>query len=215
VSLITPSFFLADPQARPFVYDQRIDLTAPNAPTVSQGRYVVQEIVPPRGQVFLVKTFVPYAVRRTDVDTPSESFEYLASQPTDGFFSFEPLVNNNSPFLIDLDFNSPKVEAGPLNNNDRQRSKGISYCSTEPWNDVRNGWFNPLFSFLIPSNAVYRVVFSLLPISTLDGAQIPNAYQIGAGTKRVDFAGCITVGLQMSEQYYHGLVQRTTAKGMP
>ncbi len=213
MSLITPSFFLADPQARPFVYDQRIDLLAPNAPIVSQGRFIVQEIVPPRGQVLLVKTLVPYAAQRTDVGLATESFEYLAPLPTDGFFSYEPLVNDNSPFLVDLNFNSPKIAAGTLNNNDRQRSKGISYISAEPWNDVRNGWFNPLFSFLVPSNAVYRVIFSLLPVSTLDAAQIPNPYQIGTGTKRVDFAGCITVGLQMSEQYYHGLVQRANAKG--
>lgn len=205
MEIVNPQFFVSDPQVRPFVLDSRVDLAAPDVPTVGTGRYVIQTIRPPRGQVYVVKTFVPYAAARTDVGLAAESFVYLGSE-ANGFFSYEPLINDNSPFIIEEDFNAPRAAAGPLLNADRQRSKGISYITRDPWNEASQAFFNPLFTFLIPSNAVYRVVFSLLPPAT--AAAIPNPYQIGTGTKRVDFAGCVTAGLQMPEQHYHGIVQR-------
>jgi hypothetical protein len=209
MEIINPHYFLSDPQVRPFSYDQRVDLTAPDVPTVGKDRYIVQEIRPPRGQIYVVKAFYPYAVARTDVGLPQESFVYLGTE-ANGFFKFEPLVNDNSPFIMETNFNAPRTAAGTLLNADRQRNKGVSYITPAPWSDATQGFFNPLFTFLIPSNASYRVIFSILTPAL--ASPIPNPYQIGTGDKRVDFAGCITVGLQMPEQHYHGIVQRVRAE---
>lgn len=205
MEIVNPQFFVSDPQVRPFVLDSRVDLVAPDVPTVGTGRYVIQQIRPPRGQIYVVKTFVPYAAARIDVGLATESFVYLGPE-ANGFFSYEPLINDNSPFIIEEDFNAPRIAAGPLLNADRQRSKGVSYIARDPWNEATQAFFNPLFTFVIPSNAVYRIVFSVLPAAA--AAPIPNPYQIGTGPKRVDFAGCVTAGLQMPEQHYHGIVQR-------
>jgi hypothetical protein len=205
MEIINPHYFLADPQVRPFSFDQRVDLTAADVPTVGKDRYVVQELRPPRGQIYVVKAFFPYAAARTDVGLATESFVYLGEE-ANGFFKFEPLVNDNSPFIMETDFNAPRTAGGTLLNADRQRNKGVSYVTPSPWSEATQAFFNPLFTFLIPSNASYRVIFSVLP--TAAASAIPNPYQIGVGPKRVDFAGCITVGLQMPEQHYHGIVQR-------
>lgn len=214
-AFIEPKFFLSDPQIRPFILDERVDLTAPNVPIAATGKYVVSELRPPRGQVYLIKNITPYAMARTNVGLATESFQLINAVSAAGFFSFEPTVNDNSPFIIQQNYNAPKVAGvASLNNNDRVRAKGIGYISDAPWAVAQNGWFNPLFTILVPSNAVFRLIFSILPVSSTD--PIPAGGQFGVdgagGTRRVDFAGSILVGQQMSEQYYHGLAQQVAAQ---
>lgn len=215
-AFIEPKFFLADPQIRPFILDERVDLLASNVPVSATGKFIVSELRPPRGQVYLIKNITPYAMARTNVGAGDESFQFLSSIVAGGFFSFEPTVNDNSPFIIEQNYNAPRVSAAPaaLNNNDRVRAKGIGYISDAPFTVAQNSWFNPLFTILVPSNAVFRLIFSILPVSTT--LPLPAGGQFGVGgvggTRRVDFAGSVLVGQQMSEQYYHGLAQRVAAQ---
>lgn len=215
-AFIEPKFFLADPQIRPFVLDERVDLTAPNVPIAATGKYVVSELRPPRGQVYLIKNITPYAMERTNVGLATESFQLITpASVAGGFFSFEPTVNDNAPFIIEQNYNSPKTAgAASLNNNDRIRAKGIGYITDAPWLAAQNSWFNPLFTILVPSNAVFRLIFSILPVSATDPLPAGGQFGVGGvgGTRRVDFAGSILVGQQMSEQYYHGLAQKVAAQ---
>ena len=152
---------------------------------------------------------------RTNVGLATESFQLIDSIAAAGFFSFEPTVNDNAPFIIEQNYNSPKTAgAASLNNNDRIRAKGIGYITDAPWLAAQNSWFNPLFTVFVPSNAVFRLIFSILPVSATDPLPAGGQFGIGGagGTRRVDFAGSILVGQQMSEQYYHGLAQRVAAQ---
>lgn len=207
--LVEPSYFLADPQVRPFIRDMRQDVTATNAPTVAVGKYVVFTVRPPRGQVLIVKSFVPYAMARTDVGLATESFaliDPLAAPGASGVFSFEPTVNDSAPFVIESDFNAPQL-AGTGNDLERVRNRGVSYISADPWQEAQQSWFNPLFSILVPGDSTFQVIFSILPPAPTNPLPIAGQYTVGGagGGKRVDFAGCVVVGQQMTEQYYHSL----------
>ena len=211
-SFIEPKFFLADPQIRPFILDERVDLTAPNVPIASTGRYIVSELRPPRGQVYLIKNITPYAMERTNYGLPNESFQLISAPLAAGFFSFEPTVNDNSPFIIRQNYNAPMAGPG-TNNNERVQNKGIGYISDAPFAVAQNGWFNPLFTILVPSNAIFRLIFSILPVSATNPIPVQGRYAVGGagGARRVDFVGSILVGQQMSEQYYHTLTQQVSA----
>ena len=216
-AFIEPKFFLADPQIRPFIIDERVDLLAANVPISATGKFIVSELRPPRGQVYLIKNITPYAMARINVGAADESFQLLSPIAAGGFFSFEPVVNDNSPFIIEQNYNAPRVDALPaaLNNNDRDRAKGIGYISDAPFTVAQNSWFNPLFTILVPSNAVFQIIFSILPVSTTLPLPAGGQYSVGGvvvGSRRVDFAGSVLVGQQMSEQYYHGLAQRVAAQ---
>lgn len=205
--LIEPSHFLADPQVRPFIKDGRQDLTAPNCPIASAGKYIIFSLRPPRGQVVIIKSMVPYAMERTDPGGPNESFKMLDPQQANGFFTFEPSINDAAPFIIESDFNAPEIQAGPPSANNRVRSRGISYISPDPWQEAHQSWFNPLFSLLVPGDTVFQMLFSIYPPSPINAMPATGQYSIGGvdGGKRVDFAGCMVVGQQMTEQYYHEL----------
>jgi len=206
--LIEPSYFLADPQVRPFVSDQRQDLAAANAPITSEGHFIIASLKPPRGQVVIIKAIVPYAMERILVGAAEETVRMLDPVNANGFFSFAPSINDAAPFIIEQDYNAPRIAL--FNDLDRVRSPGISDISQQPWADAQRSWFNPLFSILVPSDAVFRIVFSILPPATTSPLPPGGQYGINGagGTRNVDFAGCMIVGQQMSAQYYHGLEQR-------
>jgi hypothetical protein len=215
MSFIDPRYFLADPEVRPFILDQRQDLTAPNVTILGTNRFVVFELVPPRGQVYLIKNFVPYAMQRINVAGVNATFEMIPSADAAGFFAFEPLLNDNSPFIIEQSYNAAKTSgAVSLNNEDRTRTKGIGYISDSPYADAQNAWFNPLFSVLVPGQSLFRVAFSILSPSLADPLPAAGRFGVGGvgGTRRVDFAGCVLVGQQMTEQYYHGLARTLAHK---
>lgn len=210
--------FLDDPEIRPFVRNQRVDLKASNVPIISTNRYVVFSYQVPAGQCLVVKGFSFYACERTYIGTANESFRYLTPDEGNGFFSFQPLVDNNSPAIVQLDTNSPKTSAGTLNNNDRQGSNGFTEISSNPAADVRLVE-NPLFSVAVPSGKTLQVAFSVLPVSTLNSAGIPTGgqFQVGTGIKRVDFAGALISGVLMPQQLYDqtkAKVQQAQMKGI-
>lgn len=204
--LVEPSYFLADPQIRPFVRDMRQDLTASNVPTVAVGKYVIFSVRPPRGQVLVVKSFVPYAMKRTKPGMPAASFKIIEPQEAAGVFSFEPTVNDSAPFIIESDFNAPQVD-GAGNDLERVRNRGVSYISSDPWSEAQRSWFNPLFSVLVPGDSTFQMIFSILPPAPTSPLPAGGQYTVGGtgGGERVDFAGCVVVGQQMTEQYYHSL----------
>ncbi len=209
---IAPNLFLADPQIQPFYRDSRVDLLAPNVDQLAPNQFVVYRNRTKKGQVEVVKAVVPYAMERTDVGTPQESFRMIPPNEGDGFFAFTPLINNQPPVILDLDYNSPRIAAGPLNNDDRIQRAGISFLVEEPWRAAQN-MQHPLFSFPVTSKAELLVTFSLLPNSAI--APIPNPFQIGAAAqKRVDFAGCVIAGVVMPQHLYDMLLKNTEAANL-
>jgi hypothetical protein len=94
------------------------------------------------------------------------------------------------------------VSTGTLANADRTTLGGINFISMDPWIDSMR--YNPLFSFKVPADTSFRVTFQLTPVSTV--SPIPNPYQIGAGAKRVDFAGVTVSGVILPEQLYGQLM---------
>ena len=208
--LIDPSHFLSDPEVRPFVFDKRIDLADPNVPIVATGKFICASIKVPRGQIYVVKAVIPYAMERINMPAANETAQFLNPRECDGFFLFEPLVNDSSPFVMELDYNAMSIDGAAYNNNDRVRGKGISYVSAEPWKAAQNAWFNPLFTFTVSSDATLRVIFSILGVASIGGIPAGGQFAVAGagGARRVDFAGCMVVGQMMSEQYYRGLVQQ-------
>lgn len=208
--LINPGYFLSDPEVRPFVIDKRIDLADPNAPIVATGRYICASVKVPKAQIYVVKALIPYAMERINMPAANETAQFLNPRECDGFFMFEPLVNDSSPFIMETDYNAMSIDGAAYNNNDRVRGKGISYISDEPWKTAQNVWFNPLFTFAVPGDATLRVIFSIFGVAGVGGIPVGGQYAVAGagGARRVDFAGCMIVGQQMSEQYYRGLVQQ-------
>lgn len=203
MQLLSALHFLDDPEIRPFMRNQRVDLKASNCPFISTNRYVCFSFEVPAGQCLVVKGMSFYACERTDIGTTTEAFRYLTPEEGNGYFSFQPLVDRNSPYIVNLDFNSPKTAAGTLNNNDRQGSNGYTEISDKPTQDVRL-LESPIFSVAVQANRKLEVAFSVLPVSTLNSSGIPTGgqFQVGTGAKRVDFAGAVIAGLIMPQQLY-------------
>ena len=199
---VDPKYFLDDPQVKSFVRTRRVDLTAPLAQldVISQGRFAIYRNRTASGQVEVVQYLAPFVEERTDVGTPDESFQRIPSARADGFFSFNPLVNNNPPLIIEINMNRPTTAAAAANN-DRAIQGGITFMSDSPWIDAQR--FNPNFAFPVVAGQELVVTFELLP-AAVAGA-IPNPYQIGAGTKRVDFAGVVVHGVVMPQPVFDRL----------
>ncbi len=211
---LDPRWFMVDGEIKPFMMDMRVDLTDPAIATVGTGKYVVFDHTIAKGQTLVVKAIVPWAQRRIDVDLATESFEMIPAREGDGWFAFEPLVGEGgTATVIQTDFNSPKNIAGVLNNNDRVKRNGFSHLSDHPLADANQAWANPMPGFLVESTRL-RVTFEVMPISTLDGNAISNAFQVGGkATKRVDFAAVIVVGMLMSSQFYKALEKKLREAG--
>lgn len=207
ISLIESQFYVADPTAKPFVQDFRQDVTAPDIEIAAAGVFIICKLTPPSNQMFLIKTMTFYAMERTNVGGgAAASAAFITPAAGNGFFVYEPFVGGNSPFILGLDFNAPRIQAAPLNSN-RTKKSGISYITDSPWTDTQNAWFNPMFTIKVPASEVFSVQFSLLANGTAPNG-LPNTFTIGApGPKRVDFAGVMVAGIQMSEQAYRDVVE--------
>ena len=204
---VSPPLFLADPQVRPFARDSRADLAAPDILQVSNQEFVIYSNKTKKGQVEVIKSNSPYAVRRTDVNTPQESFEMIPPEEGNGWVSFTPQINGQCPIVLDIDYNAPRNLPGPLSNLDRIKRAGISSLSPRPW-EAAQYQQHPLFSFIVPSKAELIVTFSLLPPAVVN--PIANPFTIGGlGQKRVDFAGVVIAGVQMPQHLYDSLLKTT------
>ena len=199
---IDPKYFLDDPQIKAFVRTRRVDLTAPAAQldVISQGRFAVYRNRTAGGQVEVVQYIAPFVEERTDIGTPQESTKRIPAAEADGWFSFNPLVNNNPPLVLEINMNRPTAAATP-SNNQRAVQGGITFMSNQPWIDAQR--FNPNFAFPVVADQELLITFELLP-SAVTGA-IANRFQIGAGAKRVDFAGVVVCGVLMPQPVFDRL----------
>lgn len=205
-SAIDPQNFMADPNARPFILDFRCDLLAPDIEIEATGRYFIFKHRIDKGQIMIVKAVVPYAMERTAVGTSGEDYSLIDPNSANGSFSFEPKINGNAPFISSINFNSPRISTGTLTNGDRTRRNGLSHISANPLGDAQKAWYNPMFTFIVPADAVLSVVFTILPQGTVSPMQMP--YTIGLKAEhRVDFAGTVISGLVMPEQSYYQMVK--------
>jgi hypothetical protein len=206
---LDPHEFLSDPQVRPFARDQRVDLTAPNVPRTADNIYVCFRNKTDRQKIDVVRYIVPYAMERTDVGTPQESFRYIEPDAGNGFFSYSPLVNGQTPVVLEVNYNAPRNAAGPLNNADRIVRSGITGLSKNPWIDAQR--YSPLFSIPVPSEVDFLVTFEILPLGT--GGALSNPYEVGTGAKRVDFAGCMVYGVTMPQTLYNRVIEQVQRNG--
>lgn len=224
MTLIDPRYFMRDPEAQPFLQDYRVDLVAPNVPLESgtqytaSARYIVTQIRPPKGQTLLIKAWQPYAMKRTNIGTASESFALIDPLECAGHFNFEPLVGGLAPVVAQLNLNAPRDLAGPLLNSDRVIGKGVSFISSTPYADVMRSGFNQNFTIEVPSDRLFTVVFQLV-----DGTAFASPLPLGgqfqvttdpAVTKRVDFAGVVVSGIIMSDQRFQQLTKEIADKGV-
>jgi hypothetical protein len=206
---LSPPLFLADPQIKPFVRDSRVDLLAADTLQIATNEFIIYQNRTKKGQIEVVKSIAPYAMERTDVGTPQEAFAIIPPNVGDGYFSFSPQINAQPPVIMDLDYNAPRIAAGPLTNSDRIKRSGITWLVEDPWRAGQQ-MQHPLFSFPVPSKAELIVTFSILPPAQV--APIPNPFQIGAAAiKRVDFAGVVICGVVMPQHLYDSLLKETEA----
>jgi hypothetical protein len=193
---LEPSRFLVDPAIRPFIKDFRIDLAAADVPVLSADEFIVVDHVNQGQDVLVVKAIMPYVMRRTDIETPSESFAMVAPEQGNGHFVFTPRVGGGVPGLINIDTNNPTVSTAPANGTDRLRLAGIDNITDHPYLDAMRVWDNPVNSFIVKGRTQFQVTFRLAPTN------MPGRFRIGEGDNRIDFAGCYVVGVLMPDQLY-------------
>lgn len=196
---------LPHPLRKPFLYDFRADLTASDVESEG-GKFILGKLKPPRGQVLVVQAFSFYAQERLNVGAPNETMRFLDPQDANGFFLYEPRIGDSAPFLLGLDYNAPRTQAGALNK-DRAQGKGFSNISKDPQADLMMSWGNPLLTFLVAGGDTLRVLFS--PLRVGSSTPLPGVYTVGSTGRRVDFAGFIVAGEALSDQAYRELVQES------
>ena len=203
--------FVSDPQVQAFKWNYRVDLTASNTQQLVQGQYIVMRTKTPSNKINVVRYIAPYAQYRTDIGGTEESFATILPEDGDGFFSFAPLVNGQSPLIMEINFNAPRTAAGTLNNNDRQKRAGITNLAPYPM--VNAQLTQPLFNIPVMSDAEFMVTFEILPPAT--GSPIPNPYGIGAvgNRRRVDFAGVVVFGATLPQALYNRILEAKQQQG--
>lgn len=210
---IDPRNFLFAEEVQPFVITRSRDLAAVDGTLqqISEGKYVILNERPARGQVFVIKSIVPWCMKRDNVGLPTESVSFCSPAAVNGQVLYEPFVGGNTPILFD-EVNPAFKTAAAASNNDLTGGKGISFVSPDPWSDAQRSWFNPMFTFLVKGGTDFLVTFSVLRPSVQN--PIPVVYTIPptpGATERIDFAGVTVVGLSMSEQTYTKVMNATQA----
>ena len=210
-------YFVKDDQIRPFMRVERHDITAANAPRKAPGEFTVLEVTPPKNQTLIVKAIAPFVCRRTSIGDPNlESFQYIPAIEASGFFGWQPLVQNQSPFIIESNINAPRVSAGPLDDaGDRILFPGFTQVSENPLMDIfiRKDFS---FSILVGGDKSFTIVMRILRVGTVAG--IPNPFQVGndavGNQKRVDFSGAAVYGVTMPTQLYNDIASKWSMLGM-
>lgn len=201
------AMYLVDPDAKPFIRNFRVDLLDPRIrDTPSAGKYTIASLRCPKGQVLLVKDLAYYVQQRVDVGLPTEYYRAIPPDLVNDYVAFEPFVNRNSPLIIDANQNAASTAAAALaggTNAVRTQVNGVTCVSATPYKDVLNAWANWLFTFEVPSDGVFTVVFSLMALNQT--APLPNPFLVGnlaVPSRRIDFAGVYVSGITMSAQAY-------------
>ncbi len=206
---VDPLAFLVDEEIRPFEIDQRQDLTGSGVQACrlqSSGVFIVHEHTVPENTAEVIHDVFPHAWARTNVGSANESATVLTPAQVAGWMIFDSTKGNNQPFLVVNDYNIPTKYSNP-NNTDRMAVRGTTLLAAEGpvLNNV--GMRNPLHTIFLPAGTIFRVLFSLTPLTATN--VVPNPYTIGtnpvSGGKRVDFAGARVSGVRMPQQMYNDL----------
>jgi hypothetical protein len=204
--LVDPMRFLVDEEVRPFSYDKRQDLTAAGVPILSTGVFVVNEIVVPENEVFVIMGVAPHLWARTDplaasstlIPLPSDTAGMGAGQ---GWWLFNYLRGGQQPFVAQTDYNKPRLQAA-ANNNDRFVADGTTWLpgSLAMPSYAQFGFANALTPIVCQPQVVFQVTFQLAPTAT--ASPLPNPFTIGSGANRIDCAGANVFGLSMPKALY-------------
>lgn len=211
---IDPRHWLAHEGVQPFVTTRSRDMAAVDGSlkTLSEGKFIIFKEAPLKGQIFLVKAIVPWAMQRENVGIPlTENVSFCDPVAVNGQVLFESLVGNNSPVLFDTDTPAFKTEAG-ASNKDPTGGKGIPFISADPWSDAQRAWDNPMFSFVVPPSTSLVITFAVLRPSVSN--PLPVVYTVpptAGAARRIDFAGVTVVGLTMAKQTYDAVLNAVSA----
>lgn len=204
---LDPRNWLVSEQVQPFIMTRSRDLAATDGSLkkASEGKYIIFNETPPKGQVMVVKVVTPWAMYRDNLGVGTENVSFCDPAAVNGQVLFEPLVGGKSPMLFDVDVPAFKVVAN-ASNKDTTGGKGIPFISADPWADTQRAWSNPMFTFVVRGGTQLIITFSILRPAANN--PIPVVYTIppvaGVG-RRIDFAGVTIAGLAMNEQLYEQL----------
>lgn len=186
--------YIHDAKLRLYLREERHDLGGANVPRQGPSQYRVFEYTVPDGQVLIVRNIIPYVMERTDIGSASESAQIIDPEQVNGLVAFEPYVNNQTAHIIEINYNLPTAIGSTPDDATRTLARGITHVSADPWIDARRGYEDSIYSFPVPAQATFTVVFRILPAGTNF-----NTFAIASGAKRIDFAGVVIIGVQLSE----------------
>jgi hypothetical protein len=197
---------IADEQIIPFKHEDRHDITNPaDGIQISENRFVACQFTQPKGQVVVIKAIAPYLMFRANAGGANETLQFIPGSDANGFFAFEPLVNNQSPYVIRSNVNAPTTSAAALDT-DRIRSPGTTLIPDDPAL-LEYTPKDPFFKILVRGGKTFTLVCEILRDATAN--PIPDPFEIGAtaitANRRVDFAGALIYGVTMPEQLYNKL----------
>lgn len=208
---INPRQWLPDGRVQPLFLHNEIDLVSPGevytvgtVPPV----FLALKVLVPKDTVYIIKSMAFWVKQRiNEGDAAAETARYIDPTNGDGFFAFEPLIDDASVYFIDLNTAAYQTAAGALaGGTQRIQAKGFTQLSVTPLQDVDRAWNNTLSSFAVTSQKTLMVRFRILPAATT--APMPYIYSVGgatAGTRRVDFAGVCVRGQRLTEQDYNAM----------
>ncbi len=208
------SDLIVDDKLKVFDQAQDADLVASTTvKTVGTGKYIVFSYRVPPGQCLVVAGIAPYLKQRINLggSDPGESIEYIEPREANDFTIFEPQINDAAPNLFEVNLTAPRVDgaAATLNDNDRQKRRGITQIHTTPRFDAMQMARVPFNRILVPSDALFRIIFSVLPAAAANGLPADGTWSIDNAQPeyRIDFAGCHVYGWQLADVAYKRLAQ--------
>lgn len=192
------------------IEEQRQDLTATvNPPLIASNQYRVFSYLVPVGQVFYVQSIQPTAFRRINVGAANEQIQYLSEADVVGELRYNVRIgaSQGGGLQVNTNFVQERTAAAAnLNNNDRATpSSGIAHVSSTPYLDaLRTISEAPLV--VVKGGSTLEIVFSLQSTASANPLQ---QLQVGTGTRRVDYAGALVLGLYGSLQEYESVIKDT------
>lgn len=211
-------FLLGDPDVKPFQWDYRIDLAAPDAQleTINEGVFVVLREKIPKGQIALIGAVVPYMMERTDIGTPTESVRLLPTGTYDGLVSFNPLFGTLTPYVNKVNYNAPATLLTAQNLQRTSVNSGNTHPQAQVGINAQN--WNPLYRIPVPSETEFVITFQIIPQASTGIATPLPVYPIRSeqgvdGSARIDWVGVVVTGVLMAQTKFDQAVQKATAKG--
>jgi hypothetical protein len=204
--------FLVDDAVKPFIHDRRIDLVAAQAAAApvfpALPEFLMFDYVCEKDMVLLVKAIIPYAQERIDAGLATERLRFVPSNVGNTSFIFTPYVASGALALFDWQYD-PDNTAATAANEPTAGGKGFTSISQEPKHDAEVAWLSPMVTYaLVTPEQHFRVTFKLMPGTSPGRFLIPPLPPAlpDPNAQRVDKAGCVVVGMQMTHQAYKQMV---------